>query len=364
MGSSVPTSAPRLRLRVTATAESIVRSGHPWLFVESIREQNRDGRAGELAVIYDRKDNFLAIGLFDPHSPLRVRVLHAGKPVTIDDAWWRENLSNAIRPPGKSFRRANEWLSLDQRRERWLARPGVGSLRRGARAQALHGGVAATAGTIDRADSASAPNRTDCPAAESQHPGKRRERVFIWRTGSFCAAENYEATRSFWKPACASRLMWCADRRRVSSSINVRIAAGSKRWQRDRDVLNAFSFSGGFLLYAARGGAKSVTDLDISSHALESAKRNFALNKSDPNVASCQHNTIQTDAFTWLEQNRAEKFDLIILDPPSLAKREAERAGAIQAYAKLAANGIRALRCDGVPGCGLMFRARFRRGIL
>jgi 23S rRNA (cytosine1962-C5)-methyltransferase len=117
---------------------------------------------------------------------------------------------------------------------------------------------------------------------------------------------------------------------------------------RGRDVLNAFSFSGGFSLYAARGGAKSVTDVDISSHALESAKRNFTLNKSNSNVASCRHNTIQTDAFAWLEQNSAQKFDLIILDPPSLAKREAERASAIQAYGKLAASGVRALRREGI----------------
>ena len=91
------TKIPRLRLRVTATAETILRGGHPWLFADSIREQNRDGQSGELAVIYDRKDQFLAVGLYDPESPLRVRVLHAGKPLNIDDDWWRENFSQAVR---------------------------------------------------------------------------------------------------------------------------------------------------------------------------------------------------------------------------------------------------------------------------
>src|SRR6266536_2128796 len=85
-----------LRLRVTAAAEVAIRSGHPWLFDKSLREQNREGRLGELAAVYDRKDRFLAIGLFDPDSPLRVRVLHAGNPVTIDEAWWRERLRQAI----------------------------------------------------------------------------------------------------------------------------------------------------------------------------------------------------------------------------------------------------------------------------
>src|SRR5262245_44974145 len=87
---------PTLRFRVTAAAESILRSGHPWLFAESIREQNREGEAGELAVIFDRKDSFLAVGLYDPESPLRVRVLHAGKPQTIDASWWRNRLKESV----------------------------------------------------------------------------------------------------------------------------------------------------------------------------------------------------------------------------------------------------------------------------
>ncbi|PYM12743.1 MAG: 23S rRNA (cytosine(2499)-C(5))-methyltransferase, partial [Verrucomicrobia bacterium] len=117
---------------------------------------------------------------------------------------------------------------------------------------------------------------------------------------------------------------------------------------RGRDVLNAFSFSGGFSVYAARGGAKSVTDLDISAHALEGAKRNFALNKELPNVARCTHATIQTDVFKWLAGNRDREFDLVILDPPSLARRESERAGAIQVYTLLTRSGIAHLHGGGI----------------
>jgi 23S rRNA (cytosine1962-C5)-methyltransferase len=112
-------------------------------------------------------------------------------------------------------------------------------------------------------------------------------------------------------------------------------------------VLNAFSFSGGFSLYAARGGAISVTDLDISAHALASAERNFALNQSAA-VAHCQHERVQADAFDWLAANERRAFDLIVLDPPSFAKREAERAGAIRAYEKLAGLGIQHLAPGGI----------------
>jgi 23S rRNA (cytosine1962-C5)-methyltransferase len=89
---------------------------------------------------------------------------------------------------------------------------------------------------------------------------------------------------------------------------------------RGRRVLNAFSFSGGFSVYAARGGATAVTDLDISAHALAAAQRNFALNQNVPGVAACHHDTAQGDAFEWLADSAA-KFDLVVLDPPSLAKR-------------------------------------------
>ena len=86
-----------LRLRVTSTAEWKVRSGHPWIFADSIKSQNRAGSMGDLAVVYDKWDNFLAIGLFDPYSPLRVRVLHAGKPQTVNDAWWTERFTSALK---------------------------------------------------------------------------------------------------------------------------------------------------------------------------------------------------------------------------------------------------------------------------
>ena len=91
-----------------------------------------------------------------------------------------------------------------------------------------------------------------------------------------------------------------------------------------------------------------MTDLDISAHALASAKRNFALNKSERTIAECTHDSVQADAFEWLEEKRKDKFDLIILDPPSLAKRENERGRALGAYEKLAGAGIALLAPGGI----------------
>src|SRR4051794_17387011 len=93
---SAEKSPTRLHLRISPTAEWKLRSGHPWLYSDSVLGQNRTGELGELAVIYDRHDNFLAIGLFDPDSPLRVRVLSRGKPQPINAAWRRSHFTAAI----------------------------------------------------------------------------------------------------------------------------------------------------------------------------------------------------------------------------------------------------------------------------
>ena len=349
-------SLPRLRLRVTATAESILRGGHPWLFADSIREQNRTGLAGELAVVYDRKDKFLAIGLFDPESPLRVRVLHWGRPAALDAAWWRKNLSQALRRRQGLFdHQTNGYRCINGESDNW---PGL-VLDRYAAAFVLKIYTAAwlprLAEIAALIHAALKPGRLVLRLSRNIQEAARKN--FRLEDGSELLREG---ERTLWLPSRAAAPV-------VFLETGIRFEADVVRGQktgffldqrenrrrveafaRGGQVLNAFSFSGGFSLYAARGGARSVTDLDISAHALESAKRNFALNQSAAGVNACRHETIQTDAFAWLEQSPAQKFDLVVLDPPSLAKREAEREGAIQAYGKLVANGIKTLRPGGV----------------
>ena len=332
---------------MTAAAEAAIRGGHPWVFDASIREQNRPGQAGELAVIFDRRDKFLALGLYDPLSPIRVRVLHHGKPATADDAWWRARLHAALAKrdhlfdaqttgyrcvsgesdgwPGLVVDRYDTTFVLKLYSAAWLPRVSevVGWLRENLPPQRL----------VLRL------SRNIQPLAEQQFHLRDGQvlvgdapagPVIFGETGIRFEAEVIRGQKT------GFFLDQRENRRRVET-----LAAG-------RDVLNAFSFSGGFSLYAARGGARSTTDLDISPHALDSARRNFALNTGDPRVAACRHACVQADTFDWLAASARAEFDLVILDPPSLAKREAERAGAIQAYRKLAALGLPRLRRGGV----------------
>jgi 23S rRNA (cytosine1962-C5)-methyltransferase len=343
-----PTKAahPRLKLTITATAETIVRGGHPWIYSDSVRTQNREAQAGELAVIYDRKDKFLAVGLFDPDSPLRVRVLHAGKPATLDDAWWQARLDTALaRRANLADAQTNSLRLINGESDGW---PGL-VLDRYDTTLVLKLYTAAWLPWLERVKTlvceSLMPERVVLRLSRNIQEAAMKAR---WRDGQIIHGPALESVVTFLEAGIrfesdvlrGQKTGFFLDQRENRRRVET-FAAGA-------DVLNAFSFSGGFSLYAARGGAKSVTDLDISSHALAAAERNFKLNLAHPKVAACRHNAIQADVFEWIERAKPAQFDVVILDPPSLAKREAERAGAIQAYGKLAASGIRLIRSRGV----------------
>ena len=342
--------ATRLRLRVTAAAEMAVRSGHPWVFSDSVQELNRAGQTGELAVIYDRKDRFLAVGLFDPDSPIRMRILHAGKPRTIDHAWWQARLEQAMARRRDLFdAQTTGYRLIHGESDGW---PGL---------------------VLDRYDTtlvlklytaAWLPRLADTLALLKENmPG---ERVVLRLSRNIQTAAENQFQHSDGQvlqglPSTGpvvfleSGLRFEADVVRGQKTGFFLDQRENRRevetLARGRRVLNAFSFSGGFSVYAARGGAAAVTDLDISAHALAAAQRNFALNQNFPGVATCHHETAQGDAFEWLAASTA-KFDLAVLDPPSLARRATERAGALRAYERLATLGIARLAPGGILVAG------------
>jgi 23S rRNA (cytosine1962-C5)-methyltransferase len=336
-----------LHIRLRPVAEAHVRRGHPWVFSDSIREQSHSGVAGELAVIFDRKDQFLALGLFDPDSPIRIRIIHQGKPAAVDATWWRNRLRAARENRAGIFdseTNAGRWINgesdhfpglvLDQ-----YASTLVLKLYSSIWFPRIEEMVAliATDFQFERLVLRLSRNiQSAALAAGLKDPSILRGAppdgpVIFHETGLRFEADVLKGQKTGF-------FLDQRENRRVVGDLS-----GGK------DVLNAFSFSGGFSLYAARAGARSVTDIDISPHALDNSRRNFELNADT--TQKCAHTLIQADVFEWLQQSRAEKYDIVILDPPSLAKRASDRAASLKAYANLARSGVSLARTRGIVVC-------------
>lgn len=112
-----------------------------------------------------------------------------------------------------------------------------------------------------------------------------------------------------------------------------------------KTVLNLFSYTGGFSIFAAKGGAKEVTSVDIAKVAIQAVDRNFAINE-----LKTVHHDIATDAFEYLEQQNVEKkkYDLVITDPPSFAPNEKSVEQAKNAYTKVFCNSIKLVNNEGL----------------
>ncbi len=112
-----------------------------------------------------------------------------------------------------------------------------------------------------------------------------------------------------------------------------------------KTVLDLFSYTGAFSLYAARGGARRITSVDNAPAANEDNKKNFALNGFNPK----RQEVITADCFELLEEyvKQGKTFDVVVLDPPSLARAKKSKYVALRAYQKL---NMMALQCVGSGG--------------
>ncbi|ETD21122.1 MULTISPECIES: class I SAM-dependent rRNA methyltransferase [Prevotellaceae] len=116
-----------------------------------------------------------------------------------------------------------------------------------------------------------------------------------------------------------------------------------EKFAKGRSVLNMFCYTGGFSVYAMRGGAKLVHSVDSSAKAIELTNKNISLNfpNDDRHKAFCE------DAFKYLDRNN-DKYDLIILDPPAFAKHRAALHNALKGYIRLNVKGFEKIRHGGI----------------
>ncbi len=349
-----PISEKRLAIRVTPVAERALRDGHPWLFEQAITKQSGDGRSGDIAVIFDRKGRFLAVGLYDPDSSIRVRVLQHQQQATINQSWFQAQLTAAaqLRAP--------------------LAKTQTTAYR------LVHGENDGLPGlVIDRYDNsyvmkvytavwlphlqAMIEALTNLPTALIPQPYRiilRLSRDVAQQKNNLYGLEN--GTILYGPPLdgpirfLENGLHFEADVVRGQKTgffLDQREnRARVEKLAKDKSVLNVFAYTGSFSLYAARGGAKSVLSLDSSHPALNAAARNFDLNPTlTEGRNSARHRLLKGDAFEKLAELRksGNLYDMVIIDPPSFAQSQAQVEGALAAYARLVRLGLAVLEPGG-----------------
>ncbi len=113
-----------------------------------------------------------------------------------------------------------------------------------------------------------------------------------------------------------------------------------------KEVLNCFSYTGGFSVYAIKAGASKVTNVDSSADALELAEKIFVLNK----INSTEFENVEDDVFKYLRKLRDsnKQFDLIILDPPKFADSASQIEKASKGYKDINLLALKLLKKDGM----------------
>ncbi|MBP7488332.1 MAG: class I SAM-dependent methyltransferase, partial [Azospira sp.] len=327
---------------------------HPWIFAGSVGRLKGKARPGDTVEVLADDGKFLARAAYSPDSQIRARVWTFNENETIDDVFFKRRIAEAVARrrnlpelkneegvrllhgesdglPGVVCDQYGDTLSLQ------LTSAG-GEKWRKAIVNAL---VQATgcARIYERSDS-------DVRRLEGLEP------VTGWLHGEAPAGDlsiMENGVRLLVDVVGGHKTGFYLDQRE-NRLLTGALAAG-------KSVLNCFCYTGGFSLQALAGGAASVLSIDSSGPALETAKRNLALN---PQLDAARAEWWEADVFAALrELRKAErKFDLIVLDPPKFAPSAAHADRAARAYKDINLLGFRLLN----PG-GLLFTYSCSGGI-
>lgn len=317
------------------------------MYDEAITSTNRDGAAGDLAVIFDADRKFAAIGLWDPASPIRIKVLHHGKPVTIDRAFWAQRLAEAVERrralidggDTTGFRVLNgendgfPGFVLDAYDRTFV-------LKLYSAAWVPH-----LATIVDVIDEQLRPDALVLRLARSIEPAA----LFGLEEGDALIGVSPDEPVLFREKG----LVFEADvvhgqkTGHFLDQRDNRALVGTMA--RGANVLDVFASTGGFTVHAAAGGADSVLAVDLSAPTLAVAERNLAHNADREAVRRCTVTTEVADAFEALARygRQHRRFDLVVVDPPSFAQRQLNVPRALDAYARLTALSVALVRPGG-----------------
>lgn len=336
----------RMAVRVTPDARRQIAAGHPWVFNESISSISHRGAIGDLAVVFDNDRNFAAIGLWDPSSPIRIRVLHHGKPATIDAEFWQQRIEAAVERrrdigtdtdgyrvlngendgfPGLVLDRYADTMVLKLYSPVWI--PHLRTL-------------------VKVIDDALSPTNLVLRLARTMaghHLHGLTEGVALLGTTPDAPVLFHENGLIFEADVVNGQKTGYFLDQRDNRALVGSMAAGAR-------VLDVFSAAGGFGVYAAADGAIRVTSVDQSEPAIAAGDRNFSHNATLANVRHCEHDSLIGDAYEVMDRliQRRKHYDIVVVDPPSFAQRKSNIDRALHAYGQLTQRAVQLTRSDGL----------------
>ncbi len=326
--------------------EKPILNKHPWIFSGSISEvRGQNIQPGDLVEVVDAGDQWLARAYYNPRSQIQARILTWNPDEVIDENFWLARIKRALEFRGQldfgsdttAYRLFNAesdgipgfvvdiygdylvmqclTLGVDTRKQLFVK---------------LLQELLNPAGIIERSD-VNVRKKEGLEKVVAIHSEKQPPSIVqVLENGIKFEVNLYQGHKTgFYLDQRENRAIVCSPTR-----------------VKEREVLNVFSYTGGFALYAAIQGAARITNVDESATALNLAKRNMQIN--DLELRSDQF--IQGDAFQVLRHFRSEDrcFDVIILDPPKFAHSQGDLPSATRGYKDLNLIALQLLRPDGL----------------
>ena len=321
--------------------EESLKRFHPWVFSGAIARIDGQPEEGEVVEIYTSHNEFIAKGHFQIGS-IAVRVLSFLQDEAIDANFWKRKLAIALdmrRSIGIADRKDNDTYRLVHGEGDNLPGLVIDIYNRTAVMQAHSAGM-----HLDRMPIADALNEvmdgridniyykseTTLPFKADLYP----ENGFL-RGGSTDNVATEYGLKFYIDWLKGQKTGFFVDQRENRSLL--------ERYASGRSVLNMFCYTGGFSVYAMRGGARMVHSVDSSAKAIDLTNKNMALNFPD----DTRHTAYAEDAFKYLD-HMGDRYDLIILDPPAFAKHRDALRNALQGYRRLNAKAFEKIQPGGI----------------
>lgn len=320
--------------------EESLRRFHPWVFSGAIDHADEGLEEGDVVRVYSRGGEFLGVGHYQIGS-ITVRIL-SFKNREINGDFWRERLSSAFamrRAIGLADREDNDIFRLVHGEGDMLPGLVIDCYGQTAVMQAHSVGMHVSRNEIckalievmgDHIQSVYYKSETTLPYKAELG----QENGFIYgNTANDIAMENGLRFHIDWLKG--QKTGFFVDQRDNRSLL--------EHYAKDKSVLNMFCYTGGFSVYAMRGGATLVHSVDSSEKAIEITRSNVELNFP----GDARHQAICDDAFKYLDRDD-HNYDLVILDPPAFAKHRGALHNALKGYTRLNMKGLQRVKPGGI----------------